>query len=306
MTMLEIKYFITVVSTGSVSKAAPLLFISRPAISRALNKLEHELGVPLFVRTASGLEPTEMGQLLYKNFIKIQQIIDQTEMQIDNYKEMQKANASGVLRIGLSPVTSVVFFPKFYQAFTMEYPKITLTTMEYDHIRNIAALNDGSLDFLLITDSLITELPEDFKSLDFYESELALAISSEHLLSQKPSVTVDDFKNEPLIYMSTHTDVELLIEKRLKTLGYTPNVIVRTQQLSAVTEFVSKGLGCSVLTKEDIPYSTSRDIVFIPISPPIKRIVRLIWNISLPQKEASHNLVEFSKKYKESLAGSMI
>jgi DNA-binding transcriptional LysR family regulator len=303
--MLQLKYFITVVSTGSVSKAAPLLFVSRPAISRALKELEYELGVSLFIRTASGLELTEIGQLLYRNFTKIQQLVDQTDMQIDNYKEMQKDCASGVLKIGLSPVTSVVFFPKFYQAFILAYPNITMTSVEYDYNRNIAALSDGSLDFLLVTDSLINELPVDFQTLDFCENELALAVSSKHILAKKPSVTVEVFKDEPLIYMTTHTDVEQFIDKSLKPHGYTPHVIVRTQQLSAVTEFVSKGLGCSVLTKGSIPDRDSKDIVFIPISPTIKMLVRLIWNTSLPQKEVSHNLVEFSKKYKESLAESI-
>ena len=218
---------------------------------------------------------------------------------------MQKDSASGVLRFGLSPVTSVVFFPKFYQAFTMAYPNITMTSVEYDYSRNIAALSEGSLDFLLITDSLINKLPVDFQTLDFCENELALVVSSEHVLSKNPSVTIEDFRDEPLIYMTTHTDVEQLIDKCLKTHGYTPHVIVRTQQLSAVTEFVSKGLGCSVLTKEDIPERDSKDIVFIPISPTIKMLVRLIWNTSLPQKEVFHTLVEFSKKYKESLAKSI-
>lgn len=302
MTLLQIKYFITVVSTGSVAKAAPLLFVSRPAISRALKELEAELGVPLFIRSASGLELTKIGRLLYGNFRKIQQIVNQTRMQVDNYKELQKNSDRGSLKFGLSPVTAVSFFPEFYHAFTMAYPQITLTTAEYDYSHCIAALSDGSLDFLLITDSLINKLPAGFQALDFCENELALVVSAEHELAQKHSVTVEDFKDESLIYLTTHTDVEQLIYKRFIELGSTPRVIIRTQQLSAVTEFVSRGLGCSVLTKGCIPDRDSRDIVFVPISPTSKVVVRLIWNPSLPQKEISHNIIDFSKAYKESMA----
>ena len=305
MTLLQIKYFITVVSAGSVSKAAPLLFVSRPAISRALKELEAELGVPLFTRSASGLELTEMGRIIYGNFKKIQQVLRQTRMQLDHYKEVQDSSTHGMVKFGLSPVTAVTFFPEFYQAFTMAYPNITLNTVEYDYSRCISALSDGSLDFLLITDSLINKLPGEFQALDFCENELALAVSSDHPLADKSSVTVEDFKDEPLIYLATHTDVEQLIYKHFVARGYTPRVILRTQQISAVTEFVSKGLGCSVLTKLSIPNRDSSDIVFIPIVPTSKVVVRLIWNPSLPQKELSHNLIEFSRKYKESMADNM-
>ena len=304
MTLLQIKYFITVVSTGSVAKAAPLLFVSRPAISRALKELESELGVPLFIRSASGLELTKIGRLLYGNFKKIQQILNQTRMQINNYKEMQKDSDRGVLKFGLSPVTAVTVFPELYQAFTMAYPQITLTTAEYDYSHCIAALSDGSMDFLLITDSLLNKLPVGFQALDICENELALAVSSDHMLAQKQSVSVEDFKDESLIYVTTHSDVEQMIYKRFIELGSTPRVIIRTQQLSAVAEFVSKGLGCSVLTKGCIPDRESRDIVFVPITPSIKVVVRLIWNPALPQKEIAHNVIEFSKKYKESMEES--
>ena len=305
MTLLQIKYFITVVSTGSVSKAAPLLFVSRPAISRALKELEDEVGIPLFERSASGLELTKMGRLVYGNFKKIQQILNQTRMQIDNYKEMQKDYAREILRFCLSPVTAVTFFPEFYHAFSVASPQITLTTAEYDYNHCISALSDGSLDFLLITDSLVNKLPSGFQALDFCENELALAISAEHPLAKKQSVTVEDFKDEPLIYMTTHTDVEQLIDKRFIAIGCTPRVIIRTQQVSAVTEFVSKGLGCSVLTKWSIPDRESGDIVFVPITPINKVVVRLIWNPTLPQKEISHDLISFAKMYKESMGDNL-
>ncbi len=301
MTMLQIKYFITVVSTGSVSKAAPLLFVSRPAISRALKDLESELGVPLFIRSASGLELTKIGRLIYGNFKKIQQIVNQTNLQISNYKEMQEDDARGVLKLGLSPITPAVFFPEFYRAFSAVCPQITLTTVENDYNHCIAALSDGSLDFLLATDSLAARLPSGFQALDFCKSELALAVSPAHALSGKRSVTVEDFKDEPLIFLTAHSEIEQLISKRFSALGTTPHVILRTQQLSTVAEFVSKGLGCSVLTKWDIPDKDSEQLVLIPISPASSASVRLIWNPALPQRERAHSLIDFSKHYRESM-----
>jgi len=305
MTLLQIKYFITVVSTGSVSKAAPQLFVSRPAISRALKELEEEMGVPLFARTASGLELTKIGRVVYSNFKKIQQVLNQTRVQLNNYKEMQKDYSQEILRFGLSPVTAVTFFPEFYQAFTAASPQIKLTTVEYDYSRCVAALNDGALDFLLITDSLINKLPPGFQALDFCENELALAVSSDHPLAHNSFVTVEDFKDESLIYLATHSDVEQLIDKRFIALGYTPQVIIRTQQISAVAEFVSKGLGCSILTKWSIPDRDRRDIVFVPIDPVSKVMVRLIWNPVLPQKEIAHDLIDFAQKYQENMTKSL-
>ena len=92
------KVFYTVARYKNISKAADALFISQPAISKTLSKLEENLGCRLFHRTSRGVSLTDEGQFLYERIEKAFQLIDSGE------EELQQMNELGIgrIRIGVS------------------------------------------------------------------------------------------------------------------------------------------------------------------------------------------------------------
>ena len=93
--------FLTVSETGSISKAADKLYISQPALSQQLKKMEKELEVDLFIRSNKGIDLTEEGKIVYKYFSMTEKLLQEMKKEIEDKKNnVKKIKISGVPNMG--------------------------------------------------------------------------------------------------------------------------------------------------------------------------------------------------------------
>lgn len=116
-----LNYFLTVVREGSITKAADVLHITQPTLSRQLMQLEDELGVKLIDRSKHKLSLTTSGYFLAQRASDIIELVEKTAMDIKDQEE----NISGNICIGAGEINSVHLLSDIIHAFQQKYPNIT-------------------------------------------------------------------------------------------------------------------------------------------------------------------------------------
>lgn len=149
------KVFYTVARTGNISRAADTLFISQPAISKSISKLEEGLGVKLFVRTAKGVTLTDEGQLLLSHVEKAFDNISQGEDEIRRINEL----GIGQLKIGVSTSLCKYILLDYLQDFIVAYPHIKVIIDCHSTVNTMKLLQERAIDIGLICE---TEIPRGY------------------------------------------------------------------------------------------------------------------------------------------------
>ncbi len=145
--------FHTVAKAGNISKAANQLYISQPAISKSISKLEAELGTALFSRSSKGVTLTEEGQVLYEYVERAFDSLNMGEENLKNYKEL----GIGHIRIGVSTSLCKHILLDYLKDFIRENPNIKFSIDCHSTVNTIKLLRNEDIDIGLICN---TELPK--------------------------------------------------------------------------------------------------------------------------------------------------
>ena len=124
MELDQLRYFLRVSDRGNFTRAAEDLMISQPALSRSIQKLEEELGQPVFERKTRSVALTDAGTLLQARAQQVLSIIEDTKAEITDDGE------SGRIRIGAIPTIAPYFLPDVLRRFAEEFPKAAVTVQE--------------------------------------------------------------------------------------------------------------------------------------------------------------------------------
>src|SRR6201993_3146737 len=126
MELRELRYFRTVVESGSFSKAAVKLMVAQPSLSRQIQALEHELGMPLLRRNARGVSPTEAGKVLLERTLRLEENMDGIQR---TFATLAK-RVTGILRVAVQAPVSFVLLPELVRSYRARYPDARLELVE--------------------------------------------------------------------------------------------------------------------------------------------------------------------------------
>ena len=138
--------FLAIAQAGSVSKAAQGLYLSQPAVSRSLKRLEEDLGAQLFDREAAPLRLTQAGER-YLRYVRENQ---ERERRLRQDLAQLEREPSGTVRVGLNFWRSSLVLPRGLPAFQRRYPHIQVEPAEGSHQDLSVLLDQGKLDFALL------------------------------------------------------------------------------------------------------------------------------------------------------------
>lgn len=190
MNFNQLKYYQYVYESHNITKAAERLHVSQPAVSTAIQELETELEVQLFVRQNRGLTATEEGTVFYEQVCRIL-------AQCENAKRMVRevAERKHQVRIGMAPMSGYIVFPKIYRKLSKDYPEIELEILEGGSFELVKALEGEELEAVIIPDGV--ECPGCEKH-EIYRSRMVFAISKEHPLAKKDTIVLEDLAGVPI------------------------------------------------------------------------------------------------------------
>ncbi len=141
------KVFHCVAENKSISKAANALFVSQPAISRAIQKLESQLNCTLFIRSSRGVVLSKEGEVLYGHVSKALNEISIGEDLI----EKLKATELGTIRVGVSNLLCKHLLIPYLKSFHQTYPQIKFAVINNTTHETLKLLNKGAIDFGIVS-----------------------------------------------------------------------------------------------------------------------------------------------------------
>lgn len=280
VTLKQIEFYEAVCQAGNVTAAAQQLYVSRSVISRAIQELEDELDIQLFVRGRNGMELTEYGKTLRNLLSQFKGFYSALLAQISSLKETGENHS---LTVGLAISCWNVFPLEIYEALKKRHPHIKLSVLEISSYDAIKKLNDGSIDIVL-TPLDIKERFNTMESIDIYPTANIFCTSLNDPLAQQDSVTFLDIRQRPIAVLNSKLPVDWPLQIRLCT-----------NTSSLIREAVSKGILCALLPQDFV--RDWDDVAVLPFNPPQNCAVKAVWNKNLPHSSALQEFVDFLLEY---------
>lgn len=261
------KIFYEVAKAGNISKAAKELYISQPAISKSISKLEDSLGISLFTRNSRGVQLTSEGELLFHHAQSAFESLNRGEQELKRIKDFN----IGHLRIGVSNTLCKYILLPYLKGFIEIYPHVKITIENQSTSHTLSMLEQQSLDLGLVarptgkkplTFVPVMEIHDIFVATGTYLENLYLREGREADLFQSGNILLLDRNN----MTRKHVD-EYLREHQI-----TPGQLLEVTTMDILIEFAKIGLGVGCVIGEFVKEELERgSLVAIPLKWPIAK-----------------------------------
>ena len=245
MTLQSLEYYVTLVETGSFTKAAKACYVTQPALSRAISDMEKEFKRTLLVRSARGVTPTAAGKVCYEEAKKL---LKQSELMIQRVQS-DSDDIAGEIHLGYLFNGSISFLAEAIRDFKRIYPKVVFNTSYLDFNDAKRKLYTGELDLALMSEATATAL-EKVEIQVIVEGGLYVVIPTTNHLYEKKMLYVDDLKDEAFI-MWDPMELPGLSAKTMeafRSAGVEPRIEAYGKKLGDAVAFAMTSGGIGVTT----------------------------------------------------------
>lgn len=188
------KIFMVVAANESFSKAAKILFISQPAISKHIKALEDYYKQTFFKRKGSVTRLTAAGSLLYSRLKEAKKIQDQVEFELSTLADEFKAR--GELKLGASTTVALYIIPKILSGFHQKYPEIKISLLNRNTDTIIKALLDEEIDIGIVEGK--KKMPA-ISYHPFIKDEVVAVCSAKSPIAKKRALSIEELKRMPIV-----------------------------------------------------------------------------------------------------------
>jgi DNA-binding transcriptional LysR family regulator len=235
----QLRIFQAVAQSRSFTRAAGLVHLTQPGISKHIKQMEQYYGVPLFDRTGKKATLTAPGEILFAATQEIMAVIDAAERRIDDLKGLR----GGRLRLGASFPVGVYLLPGVLANFRKRYPavEVTLDISLSEAIEARVLANELDL-------GLVSHQPRDSKlfSKAFMTDELIVILPRNHKWAAKRRIKPEDMLAETFVVAARGAGTRSVVEERLKAMGIVLEKVLEFGNLEGVKHAVEAGLGISI------------------------------------------------------------
>lgn len=288
MEIRVLRYFLTVVREGGINRAAEVLHITQPTLSRQLSQLEEEVGVKLFHRGARRITLTNEGILLRRRAEEILALVDRTEKELSEQDEL----VEGRIVIGCGELAAMQVLPDVISSFHNKYPHVS-----YDIFTATADLVKEQMEKGLVDIGVLLE-PVDMEKFDFIrlsgKERWVVLMRPDDPLAEKEAISAKDLENQPLI-LPRRTNVK---NELLNWLGdsFQSEKVLFTSNLSTNGAImVHKGLAYSIAIEGSVPFWDQEKITYRPLWPELTASSVLAWKKQQPFTLAAEKFIDHLK-----------
>lgn len=284
MELRVLKYFIAVAREESMTRAADILHVTQPTLSKQIKDLEDEIGKKLFNRTNYAIKLTAEGEILYKRALDIVNLADDT---VEELKAMTEATGGNV-NIGAAETDSIKYLARIIKQLQQECAGIIVSIYSGDSESVEYKLDKGQLDFALVVRDFdlnkynFIELP--------YKDTYGLICRSDNPLCKKNKITFDDMINEPIIVSrrSLAHDLRKWAGERVDelTIAATGDIPFNLSLL------VKEGIGSLLCFDKIINTTETSNLRYIPLDPPMLSPLYIIWKKNAELTPPARKLME--------------
>lgn len=269
MELRTLRYFATVVESGSFTAAAAQLHMAQPSLSLAVSKLETDLGVPLLLRTGRGVEPTSAGRYLLEASSRLLSEADEISATLRRFG----SGTAGTLSMAAVPALMWHRIPTLLRAYAAEAPEVELRVVDPPPWEAMDLLAQRKVDLaaVMVADPkrFAQRLRGSFDILDWGEVPIVAALPPD-ALGVPETVPIDYFSGKTLLLPRRTAAVPSLpeaVEEALRRNGVAPATVRTVETIQTSIPLIEAGLACALLPDPDRASLGRFDLQVRPVSP---------------------------------------
>lgn len=264
MNMNNLRIFMKVAEKMNITEASKELFISQPAVSKAVKNLEKSLNIKLFIRDKqNGLMLTEVG----KEILILARQMKVIENKIYQVADRENKLLNGKIKVGSFPAVSTNILPKTIALFRSKYPLVNIELVEGTSNQIKEWVEDRTVDMGIVASPFD---PYEFKIL--HNDYMVAIIPENHRLNQEKKIDLEKYQNEIIFCKGGH---EIAISKifQINNIEFKENLTV--QNAETLINMVKNNLGIGIISNFTLS-SVSHNLIIKNINPRITRDIGII------------------------------
>ena len=248
-TLQQLRILKAVASEKSFTKAAEILYVSQPSLSKQIKVLETRLGIILLNRESHTISLTEGGKVFLQYSERILALCEESCRALNDVKNGDRGN----LIVGASQTIGTYLMPRVLALFAQNYPQININ-VQVDSTRVIAKkVVNREIDIAVVGGDVPEELKKNLEIENFVEDELILIVPKSHpfALKKQKKINKDDLYHLNFITLNSTSTIRkfidnILIQNDIETKQF--NVIMQLNSIEAIKTAVSLGLGAAFVS----------------------------------------------------------
>ena len=288
----QYRIFYAVAKAGNISRAAKELYISQPAISKSISKLEDSLNTVLFTRNSRGVQLTDEGQVLFEHTRDAFEELAKGEQELKRIREFNM----GHIRIGVSNTLCRFIMVKYLKGFIEQYPHIKITIESQPTTQTLSMLEQQRIDIGLVVEQKSAKSLNFIPVMDIEDIFVATPSYLENLKLREGADT-DVFQSGNLMLLDKNNITRHYIDDYMSVNEIVANNLLEVTTMDLLIEFARIGLGIGCVIKEFVKEDLdSGRLAQLKLDTPIhKRTVGFLWQSSRTSK-ALDTFIRFCKE----------
>lgn len=265
---------------GSITRAAEIMHISQPAVSRLIAGLEADIGFRLFARSGGKTQPTAEAESLIEEVDFFFSGLEKVYSAAREIKTLQR----GHLRLAGMPTVSFRLLPQIVSAFSRSNPSVKITMDVHTSPSIVKLLTARQFDLGL---AQMPEARPDIEVLATYRMECVCAMPPDHRLASHDRVTAKELGDEPMIALSHHTLAAQHVTQNFLAADVRPGIKIESQPSYAACALVAEGAGIAIVDPLTARFFGQDRVAAVPFAPAVPFDVRLMRPAGAPVSKAS-------------------
>ena len=255
ITFRQLRLFLALAETGSVSAAARMVHVTQPTASMGLKEITNAVGMPLYEVVARKVHLTQMGDELVKTARAIAREWDAFEQKIHGMKGFTR----GKLKVAVVS-TAKYFIPRILGTFCARYPQIDISLEVLNRDGVVKRLEDNLDDLYIMSQPpLNIEIDDEI----LMPNPLLLVAPRSHALAKKKNIDLASLKHEKFIFREKGSGTRMTTDAHFKKLKFKAEVRLELGNNEAIKQAVIGGLGLAVLSKYSLADQADQDDVVV-------------------------------------------
>ena len=297
MTLTELKYIVAVARERHFGKAADACYVSQPTLSVAVKKLEEELDVKLFERSANEVSVTPLGEEIVR---QAQSVLEQAAA-IKEIAKRGKDPLDGPITLGVIYTIGPYLLPDLVRQMIQKNPQMPLILQENFTVKLLEMLRNGEIDCAILAEPF----PDaGLATAPLYDEPFMAAVPTNHPLAEQSQVSTEELKRETMLLLgSGHCFRDHVLEVCPEFARFSSNAegirkSFEGSSLETIKHMVAAGMGVTLVPRLSVPKEAFADkprrkrdedpyVKYLPFvgEPPTRRVV-LVWRRSFTRYEA--------------------
>ncbi|WP_078429944.1 LysR family transcriptional regulator [Alkalihalobacterium alkalinitrilicum] len=236
----QLAYFRKVAQVQHFTRAAEALYISQPALSRSIARLEKKLGVPLFERNGRNVRLNRYGQMFLTKVEEALLLIEEGKQEIHDMIQPNR----GQISLSFLHTLGSHLVPELIGEYRKTFPDVTFQLFQNTADILIEQLTTGDVD-LCLTSKPVERVGFSWEEL--FSEQLYIIVPKSHRLAEKGAIELAEIAEDPFIGFKEGVGLRTITDQLCQKAGFTPNLTFEGQEVSTVNGLVSAGLGVSLI-----------------------------------------------------------